>query len=384
MRRTASIASRARGNRRMCHLTQDGWRRRGVEARRGFTFLELLVVMTIIGILIALTMPAIGRARMSAKRIECKNNLRNIALALMEFDGANGRLPASGSYFDENGVGATHHTWAVSILPWVAQRALYDAWDFDKPITDPVNEPLTHSFVPVFVCPMDITRSPPPNRGRDLSYAVNGGVGFTIRTSGGVGDCPVSAFGGMLDLNGDGQTCPADPAADGQPSDRTYFKYMGVFFLENWKSGPTGTLRHHALADIKDGHSQTFLVTENARTGYNPDDATATFANPNPYLCAFYIGSPCRNGSCAAGNVDYSQCNAGAARINSGLKNAEGTSPVPNSFHDGGVNMAFADGHVNFLSEQINGAVYAALASPLGLRLQKTPLEQTIASDDSF
>jgi len=357
-------------------------RARSNAVRSGFTVVELLVVMTLIGVLLALALPGLGRARLAAKRIECRNNLRNIALGLHGFEAVRNRLPASGNYFDGGDHGATHHTWAVSILPFVDQQALADQWNLDKPITDPVNEPLTRTRIPVFLCPVDLSRSPPKKGGGDLSYAVNGGVGFTYKTGAGVGDCPMSPFGGNLDLNGNGKTCTADPKEDGTPSDRMYFKWMGLFFLENWKS--KGTDRHHALADVKDGTSQTFMVSENARTGYDPERADSTFANSNPYLCAFYVGVPCRNASCSPGNVDYSLSNQGRFRINSGITDPEGTSPLPNSFHEGGVNMAFADGHVAFLSDQIDGAVYAALASPQGLFLSKTPLEEVIVSDGAY
>ncbi len=157
---------------------------------------------------------------------------------------------------------------------------------------------------------------------------------------------------------------------------------MGLFFLENWISG--GTVRHHALADVKDGLSQTFMVTENARVGYDPLDGNASYASPDPFRCAFYIGNPCPTGTCAAGAVDYSLCNSGSYRINSGRAKPEGRSPVPNSFHEGGVHMAFADGHVTFLSESIDGAVYAALTSPQGMLLEMTPLQQAIVSGESF
>lgn len=129
-----------------------------------------------------------------------------------------------------------------------------------------------------------------------------------------------------------------------------------------------------------DGTSQTFLVTENVRIGFDPADDRATFADPDPYRSAFYVGNPCRNGNCSSGNVDYSLCNAGEDKINSGLWSEEGRSPVPNSFHPGGVNMAYADGHVTFLSESVDGAVYAALASPQGMLLEGTPLAQVIVS----
>jgi len=121
-------------------------------------------------------------------------------------------------------------------------------------------------------------------------------------------------------------------------------------------------------------------VTENARAGYDPDDPRSSFASPNPYRCAFYIGNPCPGGKCSKGNVDYSLSNSAEDRINSGLWSPEGRSPVPNSFHTGGVNMAFADGHVVFMNETIDGAIYAALASPQGLTLNETPLKQVVVS----
>lgn len=342
--------------------------------REGFSLLELIVVVTIIVVLVALAVPAIGRARATAKRLQCSNNLRNIALALTEFEQAQNRLPASGYYSDPpGGGGGPHQSWAVSVLPWLDQENLYRQWDLEQPITSPTNQPLTRSYVPAFVCPLDLSRS--KEKTGDLSYAVNGGWGFTVRTGSGIGDCPVDRFGTRLDLDGDGVTCSGTPSDD---EDRKRFKQLGVFFLENWNRG--GTVRHHSLADVMDGTTQTFLVAENVRAGFDPGNDQSGFADPNPYRCAFYIGNPCRNGRCASGEVDYSLSNQGQSRINSGLWSAEGSSPVPNSFHEGGVYMAYADGHVAFLSEMIDGGVYAALSSPQGMLLDSTPLKQSVVS----
>ncbi len=343
--------------------------------RHGYSMIELLVTIVILSLLVTISLPAIGSARASLKRVECQNNVRNLALALTLFEHSQGQLPASGNYVANGPTSTSHnHSWVVSILPWIDQRAVYDRWDLDEPVTSPRNEPLTRVRIPLLVCPVDASRSRPDEGGGDLSYVVNGGVGFTIGPAFGKEDCPISPWGGPLDLNGDGTAC--DGGA-GDAADYAYFKSMGLFFLENWKQGVD---RHHRLADVTDGLSQTIMLTENVRAGYDPGDPEASYANPSPYRCAFYIGHPCRGGGCTAENVDYSGCNRGDAAINGGLGSAEGSSPVPNSFHQGGVNMAFADGHVSFVSESIDGAAYAALISPQGIMLQGTPLEQGIVA----
>jgi len=340
--------------------------------RTGFSVLELLVVIVIIGILIALAMPAIQRARAVARRAQCVNNLRNITFALTQYDTYSERLPASGYYLDQGGVTRPLHSWALEVLNFLDQGNLAQQWNRSKGIGGTENQPLSREYIPVFVCPDDISDT---GLG-DLSYAVNGGWGYTIRTSTGVRDCARDWHGNQFDFNGDGQSCTG--VAETDELDMTLFKRLGLFFLENQQGGPTQ--RHYAIADIKDGTSQTFLVTENIRAGVDPATPLTSFANPDPHRSAFYVGSPCAAGACIDGQIDYSQCNAGPSRINSGLERAEGKSPVPNSMHDGGVNMAYADGHVSFLVENVDGAVYAALASPNGFLLDETPLQQVIPS----
>lgn len=358
---------------RMVGLTQP---------RSGFSFVELLVVLFIVTLLMGLLFPALLQVREASRKNQCRNNLRNLALAVTSFDTTFRRLPASGYNYDPQTPtgGGPHHNWVVDLLPYLDQKNLWEKWDFNKLYAAPENLALAKSFLPVLVCPVDITASRTKatgstEKGGDMSYVVNGGVGFTFRTGAGVGDCPMHPSGPRLDLNGDGSTCQGTISDD---ADRTLFKHLGVFFLENWKEG--GTVRHLSLADMKDGTSQTFLVTENIRVGFDPAKPTSTFATPDPYLTAFYLGLPCKGGSCLAGAVDYQMANAGAYRINSGLLRPEGQSQAPNSFHEGGVNMAYADGHVGFLSDRVDGGVYAALTSPRGMDLSDI-LKQPIVSD---
>lgn len=347
----------------------------------GFSLIELVVAMAVIAVLVAIAVPAITKSRQAARRTQCMNNMRQIAAGLLEVANDRNRFPACGNF----GLRGNHHSWVVDLLPWIDQRNISDRWDKNRPISDPVNAPLAQTHIPVLTCPMDISvQTRPGETHGDLSYVVNGGIGFTVLYPGGMHDCPVDPSRHRLDLNQNGVLCPQPPDLDddGEPSDRELFFRMGLFFNETWDLDVTN--RHHSPATVIDGMSQTMLLSENVRTGYNPDRPETGWASPNPYLTSFYIGNPCLDGSCTAGVVDYSRSNAGVARINAGLTSEEGSSPYPSSFHAGGVHVAFCDGRVVFLSEEVDGGVYAALASPQGVRLNGTPLAQSIVSDSSF
>ena len=352
---------------------------RRISFRAGFTIVELIVVTAVIAVLAALLLPAVQQARGAARRVQCRNNLRNVGLALIQDMESFDRFTASG-YYGRNpttGDGQHQFNWVVQVLPYLEQGPLAAKWNKDLPLDDPGNQALTAIHIPVLTCPDDITTS----RQGDLSYVVSGGIGFTVKYGNGVRDCPVDPSSGQaLDLNRDGIACPPTASSDASPSDREWFARFGVFFLETWKWDVS--TRHHNPASIQDGMSNTFLATENVRVGYNP-------AKPNDggwaavlaYQQSFFIGNPCQNSNCSTGPIKYSLSNAGSNAINSGLMSPEGSSAVPNSFHPGGVHMAFCDGRVVFLSQNIDGAVYAALASPQGQQMLGTPFEQPIPSE---
>jgi type II secretory pathway pseudopilin PulG len=345
--------------------------------RVGFTVVELLVSMLIVGLLLALLLPALSGARESSRRTQCMGNLRNLSVAMTSFETSQRRLPASGNWGHDPSLNSyPFHTWAVTVLPYLEQSALYNRWDLDRPVTDPVNEPLSRSQIAVYQCPSDISLL---GKG-DLSYAVNGGVGYTTKHSSGTRDVPVDNENRSLDLNGDG-IYPHDTTQTGSsPSDRDLFKRMGLFFMETWNTNITK--RHHSLADVSDGLSHTIMLAENVRVGADPAYARGSFANPDPLRCAFYLPDPCRNQQCDPGGVSYLLSNMAPYRINSGLTRPEGDSPVPNSFHPGIALVAFGDGSVRVLNDSIDGPLYSALVSPQGAQLQGLPLQQVIVGDE--
>jgi len=127
--------------------------------RPGFTLIELLVVIAIIAILIGLLVPAVQKVRSAAASIQCKNNLKQIGLALHNYHDAMGSFPAGSVYKPTVGTRYNYYeTWTVSILPFIEQDNLYKLYDFSQPnatATSPGTAFVRQSLVKVYVCPAD-------------------------------------------------------------------------------------------------------------------------------------------------------------------------------------------------------------------------------------
>jgi prepilin-type N-terminal cleavage/methylation domain-containing protein len=99
-----------------------------VVRRHGFTLVELLVVIAIIGVLVALLLPAVQASREAARRTQCNNNLKQIGLALLNYETSHGALPPGGLNSPRGGYG---HSWWIRILPQLEKSSAFDAWDHD-------------------------------------------------------------------------------------------------------------------------------------------------------------------------------------------------------------------------------------------------------------
>lgn len=120
-------------------------------ASTGFTLIELIVILFIVGILIALLVPARRGAREPARRTQCKNNLKQIALGLQTYESNYGALPPA---YTVDADGKPLHSWRTLILPFVEQKLLYDKIDLTKPWDDPANaEVFKLGVPPPYVCP---------------------------------------------------------------------------------------------------------------------------------------------------------------------------------------------------------------------------------------
>ena len=134
--------------------------------RAGFTLVELLVVIAIIGILVALLLPAIQAARSSSRRTQCTNNLRQLGIALTNYESARQRFPAgaiSRSYPAEPATPHNFYRWSTlaQLTPYLEQTAAYNALDMTVPLygrnlqVTPENQEGVARVVPEFLCPSD-------------------------------------------------------------------------------------------------------------------------------------------------------------------------------------------------------------------------------------
>lgn len=137
--------------------------------RTGFTLIELLVVIAIIAILIALLLPAVQQAREAARRTQCKNNLKQLGLALHNYHDTHNRFPPTQIMVHYAGPNNTNpvprnHTWMSLVLPYLEQSALYNSINFSAPMFDQATntfqtlttgETIVSRQVPGFICPSD-------------------------------------------------------------------------------------------------------------------------------------------------------------------------------------------------------------------------------------
>ncbi|MBT6496686.1 MAG: DUF1559 domain-containing protein [Planctomycetaceae bacterium] len=118
-------------------------------------------LLLVIPCLIALLLPAVQQAREAARRAECKNNMKKIAIAMHNYHDTYNSFPPA--YIpDENG--DPMHSWRVLILPFVDQQALYDQYDFDQPWDSPANQSVTNNMPPIYACPSN------PNAGGNTTH----------------------------------------------------------------------------------------------------------------------------------------------------------------------------------------------------------------------
>jgi len=342
-------------------------RRRRPDPRRAFTLVELLVVIAIIGVLVALLLPAVQAAREAARRSQCTNNLKNIALACLNHHDAKNYFPqsipqweldnwtaecsAGGSNAIASNVEAKPATdyngkgWIVDILPYIEQAAAhrqivsnYNGLFFARAsngrgmgamaVRDVVKTQL-----PILSCPSD--ESAAPSDGQQWYWNLQAGT-TTATTSykGCIGDSLLSVDAGRCSTTVD----PPASINSGSPDTHHTMSNNGIFQR-------TSIWRPLNMKSVADGTSNTFLVGENVvftdyhSAAFFSDGDWATCSIPLNYLPVHLTPEQFKD--------------ATLSKSVRGFK----------SLHTGGAQFAMADGSVQFVQETIDMLSYRALAT---------------------
>jgi prepilin-type N-terminal cleavage/methylation domain-containing protein len=322
---------------------------------RGFTLVELLVVIAVIGILVALLLPAVQAAREAARRTECKNNLRQIGLATLNYESTYRRLPASTIVDFSVTTTGNNGSWGVHgrILNFLEQAALYDAvdinqaWDFQAAIDG--------LEVPVYTCPSDPGTSNIRDPGGGKVHLVPTSYGFNLGTW--------FVFDPMTRRGGDGVFYPNSHLRIGHIVDGTSNTLLASE-VKAWQvytrnGGPPNT------TIPPDAATAATIVATGAQvksTGHTewPDGRvhhtgfTATLT-PNS-LVPFDL-----NGQMV--DADYNSWQEGKNGV---AGNASYAIITSRSYHPGIVNAARVDGSVDSISDSIELTTWRSLATRNG------------------
>ena len=292
--------------------------------QRAFTLIELLVVISIIGLLIALLLPAVQAAREAARRAQCVNNLKQLGLALHNYEGTHLTFPPGYvSNFDATGNDTgPGWGWAAMLLPQFEQTPLFSSINFNLAIEQPSNLTSRLPTVGVFACPSD---PHPPSYWAINRDAATGAPRQDI--------CEV-ASSNYVAMYGNGEPGPGGD---------------GLFFRNSRVS----------LKDITDGSSQTLALGERS---HRLGEATWVGSVTNAIMF------PTDNDDIGRYRTETSSGMV-LGHVGEGVGPGDRRGDVNQFFSlhsGGGANFLFADGHVTFLKSTLNYRTYQALATRAG------------------
>lgn len=302
--------------------------------RRAFTLIELLVVIAIIAVLIALLLPAVQQAREAGRRTQCRNNLKQLGLALHNYHGSYGCFP----FAQEDS--AKSYSAISQLLPYFDQANAYNLINFSLPYSDPANTTPRNLEIPALRCPTD-SINPISGQGGATNYMANKGSGII-----------------WLDPSGPNTGFPAQSGV---------MYYQSLVRIGDILDGSSNTaaFSERLLADGNNGIvSPVADVFFSPASPNTPDEAVTmcnavditNLANQFP----LFMGAPWMHGQ-----HTYLHVNVPNSR-SCGFFTVLRASMPPSSRHVGGVHVQLCDGSVRFVSENVDRVVWRAVGTRNG------------------
>ncbi|WP_339612423.1 DUF1559 domain-containing protein [uncultured Rubinisphaera sp.] len=304
-------------------------------SREGFTLIELLVVIAIIAILVALLLPAVQQAREAARRSSCKNNLKQLGLAMHNYHDTHRVFPPG--YVDERGSGGTiadnepHWSWTAMILPFVEQGAIYDQISVGSSprvvMANAANLAAMGTPISSFKCPSDAGS---PVVQSNLGQRVVDSMGTDVGTA-------VMNYPAVNNSRHIRRVSGTDPNT----------RALGLFFRDS----------NTSFRDITDGTSNTLLIGERSWK----------VRTTNIFAASLYVVRDMNAAGPAEAHGDQGMMGAmGSTIVNiNGDPSATNNRQMFSSQHSGGAQFVLADGSVKFISENIDHNLSNAIDSTI-------------------
>ena len=285
--------------------------------RRGFTLIELLVVIAIIAVLIALLLPAVQAAREAARRMQCVNNLKQLALGALNYESSNSTLPPGSYSVPTSATSApTGLSVLVRIMPFIEGQSTFNTANLNFRSTNPANMTVASTGISVLWCPSDPSVSQP----QALASGYGAPAGSSFRQY-------YTSYGG----------CQGMWSLSILLSNANY---AGRLANMNGLIFTSSTVR---LAEITDGTSNTVLF------GERPHGRIPT-ANNLQYSYHWWNSGYYTDAMCES----YYPINGPSKGVPLTSKTEEDWMMTVGSYHPGGANVSFADGSVKFLKDTIS------------------------------